>query len=45
MLFNFYINNFINKVDKHTFDILVYTDDSIIISESKNQLKNIFDEI
>jgi len=45
ILFNLYINDLINEIDKHAFDILAYADDLAIICEGKNQLINIFNII
>ena len=45
MLFNIYINDLINTLDKNVFEILAYADDIAIICEKKNQLLKAMDII
>ena len=40
MLFNIYINDLINNLDKNVFEILAYADDIAIICKNKNELLN-----
>ena len=44
-LFNIYINDLINTLDKNVFEILAYADDIAIICENKNQLLKAMDII
>ena len=41
MLFDLYINDLINELDKNSFEVLAYADDLCVLCEGKNQLMNI----
>ena len=45
ILFDLYINDLINELDKNSFDVLAYADDLCILCEGRNQLNNVINII
>ena len=41
MLFNLYINDLINELDKNSFEVLAYADDLCVLCDGRNQLNNV----
>ena len=41
MLFDLYINDLINELDKNSFEVLAYADDLCVLCEGINQLSNV----
>ena len=40
-LFNLYINDLINELDKNSFEVLAYADDLCVLCDGRNQLNNV----
>lgn len=45
MLFNVYINDLIDALDKTSFEVLAYADDIAVICKDKNELLKAMDDI
>ena len=41
MLFDLYINDLINELDKNSFEVLAYADDLCVLCDGRNQLNNV----
>ena len=41
MLFDLYINDLINELDKNSFEVLAYADDLCVLCDGRNQLYNV----
>ena len=41
MLFDLYINDLINELDKNSFEVLAYADDLCVLCDGRNQLINV----
>ena len=45
MLFDLYINDLINELDKNSFEVLAYADDLCVLCDGRNQLNNVINII
>ena len=41
LIFDLYINDLINELDKNSFEVLAYADDLCVLCDGRNQLNNV----